>query len=274
MKKSLLAILLLCFALVGCNKSANNQAAGEATAEGEDNKIVIGVSPVPHGEIINGLSEQFKEAGLDVEVVTFDDYIQPNEQLAAGDLDANYFQHGPYLDEFCKQNNLDLVSIGNVHIEPIALYSDKIKDVSELKDGDEIIIPNDPSNGGRALILLDKIGIIKLKDNTNLLSTENDIAENPKNIKIVPMEAQNIPNTYTDAAAAVINSNYAIGAGLNPNSDALVVEDIDSPYANLVAVRNGEENQEKFKKLMEVLQSEDSKKFIEEKYDGAIIPAF
>ena len=274
MKKSLLAILLLCFALVGCNKSANNQAAGEATAEGEDNKIVIGVSPVPHGEIINGLSEQFKEAGLDVEVVTFDDYIQPNEQLAAGDLDANYFQHGPYLDEFCKQNNLDLVSIGNVHIEPIALYSDKIKDVSELKDGDEIIIPNDPSNGGRALILLDKIGIIKLKDNTNLLSTENDIAENPKNIKIVPMEAQNIPNTYTDAAAAVVNSNYAIGAGLNPNSDALVVEDIDSPYANLVAVRNGEENQKKFKKLMEVLQSEDSKKFIEEKYDGAIIPAF
>lgn len=274
MKKSLLVILLLCFALVGCNKSANNQAAGEATAEGEDNKIVIGVSPVPHGEIINGLSEQFKAAGLDVEVVTFDDYIQPNEQLAAGDLDANYFQHGPYLDEFCKQNNLDLVSIGNVHIEPIALYSDKIKDVSELKDGDEIIIPNDPSNGGRALILLDKIGIIKLKDNTNLLSTENDIAENPKNIKIVPMEAQNVPNTYTDAAAAVINSNYAIGAGLNPNSDALVVEDIDSPYANLVAVRNGEENQEKFKKLMEVLQSEDSKKFIEEKYDGAIIPAF
>ena len=274
MKKSLLAILLLCFALVGCNKSANNQAAGEATAEGEDNKIVIGVSPVPHGEIINGISEQFKEAGLDVEVVTFDDYIQPNEQLAAGDLDANYFQHGPYLDEFCKQNNLDLVSIGNVHIEPIALYSDKIKDVSELKDGDEIIIPNDPSNGGRALILLDKIGIIKLKDNTNLLSTENDIAENPKNIKIVPMEAQNIPNTYTDAAAAVINSNYAIGADLNPNSDALVVEDIDSPYANLVAVRNGEENQEKFKRLVEVLQSEDSKKFIEEKYDGAIIPAF
>jgi D-methionine transport system substrate-binding protein len=263
MKKSLLAILLLCFALVGCNKSANtNNAGAEAEAGGDDNKIVIGVSPVPHGEIINGLSEQFKEAGLDVEVVVFDDYIQPNEQLAAGDIDANYFQHGPYLKDFCEQNKLDLVSIGNVHIEPIALYSDKIKDISELKDGDEIIIPNDPSNGGRALILLDKIGIIKLKDNTNLLSTENDIAENPNNIKIVPMEAQNIPNTYTDAAAAVINSNYAIGAGLNPNTDALVMEDIDSPYANLVAVRKGDENKEKFKKLMEVLHSEDCKKFI------------
>ncbi|MCD1147923.1 MetQ/NlpA family ABC transporter substrate-binding protein [Peptoniphilus sp. KCTC 25270] len=276
--KKLAGLLSLSLLLVGCGgaNTANNANTGngEAGAEAENNKIVVGVSPMPHGEIVEALQPQFEAAGLEVEVVTFDDYVQPNEQLAAGDLDANYFQHQPYLDEFTQQNDLELTSIGNVHIEPIGFYSDKIKNLDELQDGDEVIIPNDPTNGGRALIMLDKAGVIQLKDNTNLSSTENDIVENPKNLKFQALEAQGIPNVYQDAALAAINSNYALGAGLNPVTDAVLLEDADSPYANIVAVRTGEEGQEKFKKFMEVLNSAEAKKFIEEKYQGAVIPAF
>ncbi|MDO5041292.1 MAG: MetQ/NlpA family ABC transporter substrate-binding protein [Peptoniphilus sp.] len=270
--KKILILLTLSLLLVGC--AGGNNKKEEAVNPAEDNKIVIGVTPVPHEEIIKAFEQQFKDAGLEVEIVVFDDYIQPNEQLAAGDLDANFFQHKPYLDEFAAQNKLDLVSIGGVHIEPMAVYSDKLSSLDELQEKDEIIIPNDPTNGGRALIMLDKEGIIKLEDNTNLSSTENDIAENPKNLTFVPMDAQNIPNTYKDAAAAIINSNFAIGAGLSPTEDSLLIEPKDSPYANIVVVRTGEEEKEKFKKFMEILNSDDVKEFIEEKYQGAIIPAF
>lgn len=277
--KKILAVVGLSLALVGCGNGAQkaNQAgnAKEATkTEVADNTIKIGVSPTPHAEIIEALQPQFEEAGLKVEAVVFDDYIQPNEQLAAGDLDANYFQHGPYLEEFTKQNNLELTSVGNVHIEPMGVYSDKVKTVEEIKDGGEILIPNDATNGGRALLLLEQAGLIKLKDSSNLLSTEADIVENSKNLKFVAMEAQNIPNTYKDAELAVINANYALGAGLVPSKDALLLESGDSPYANLVAVRTGEEGQEKFKKLIEVLNSDAAKKVIEEKFEGAVVPAF
>lgn len=277
--KKILAVVGLSLALVGCGNEAQkaNQAgnAKEATkTEVADNTIKIGVSPTPHAEIIEALQPQFEEAGLKVEAVVFDDYIQPNEQLAAGDLDANYFQHGPYLEEFTKQNNLELTSVGNVHIEPMGVYSDKVKTVEEIKDGGEILIPNDATNGGRALLLLEQAGLIKLKDSSNLLSTEADIVENSKNLKFVAMEAQNIPNTYKDAELAVINANYALGAGLVPSKDALLLESGDSPYANLVAVRTGEEGQEKFKKLIEVLNSDGAKKVIEEKFEGAVVPAF
>lgn len=281
MNKKILAVLGLTLALVGCGNNSQNKANSDtnegnktATTQTASNVIKIGVSPTPHGEIIEALQPQFKEAGLDVEAVVFDDYVQPNEQLAAGDLDANYFQHAPYLEEFKKQNNLDLTSIGNVHIEPMGVYSAKIKSIQEVKDGGEVIIPNDATNGGRALLLLEQAGLIKLKDNTNLLSTEADIVENSHNLKFVAMEAQNIPNTYQDAELAIINANYALGANLTPSKDALLLESGDSPYANLVAVRTGEEGQEKFKKLMEVLNSEDARKVIEEKFDGAVIPAF
>lgn len=280
MKKKFLAVLGLSLALVGCANAKEettqqaNQANTTAQTETTDNVIKIGVSPTPHAEIIEALQPEFKEAGLEVEAVIFDDYVQPNEQLAAGDLDANYFQHGPYLEEFTKQNNLDLVSIGNVHIEPMGVYSAKIKSVQEVTDGGEVLIPNDATNGGRALLLLEQAGLIKLKDSTNLLSTEADIVENPHNLKIVALEAQNIPNTYQDAELAVINANYALGAGLNPANDAIILESGDSPYANLVAVRNGEETQEKFKKLIEVLNSDAARKVIEEKFEGAVVPAF
>lgn len=246
-KLFLLGSVVLSLALTGCGGAKKNDAKAEAPADG-DNKIVIGVSPTPHGEIIEGLKPEFEKEGLDVEVVNFDDYIQPNLQLEAGDLDANYFQHKPYLDSFTEERNIDdLDVLGYVHIEPMAIYSEKYKSVDEIEDGAEIIIPNDPSNGARALILLEDAGLIKLKDKTNLNSTEKDIAENPKNLKFTAMDAPSIAQVYKDAGAAVINSNFAIGQGLDPTKDSIFLEPTDSPYANLVAIRKEDADKEKFK---------------------------
>ena len=273
-KLFLLGSVVLSLALTGCGGAKKEDVKAEAPADG-DNKIVIGVSPTPHGEIIEGLKPEFEKEGLDVEVVNFDDYIQPNLQLEAGDLDANYFQHKPYLDSFTEERNIDdLAVLGYVHIEPMAIYSEKYKSVDEIEDGAEIIIPNDPSNGARALILLEDAGLIKLKDKTNLNSTEKDIAENPKNLKFTAMDAPSIAQVYKDAGAAVINSNFAIGQGLDPTKDSIFLEPTDSPYANLVAIRKEDADKEKFKKFLKVLNSEEAKKFIEEKFKGAVIPAF
>lgn len=281
-KLFLLGSLVLSLTLTACGgakqetKEANaKEEPAQATEKLDDNKIVIGVSPTPHGEIVEGLKPEFEKAGLDVKVVNFDDYVQPNLQLEAGDLDANYFQHKPYLDSFTEERNItNLDVLGFVHIEPMALYSDKYKSVDEIEDGAEIIIPNDPSNGARALILLEDAGLIKLKDKTNLNSTEKDIAENPKNLKFTAMDAPSIAQVYKDSGAAVINSNFAIGQGLDPVNDSIFIESKDSPYANLVAVRKDEKDAPKFKKLIEVLNSDAAKKLIEEKFKGAVIPAF
>ena len=273
-KLFLLGSVVLSLALTGCGGAKKGDAKVEVPADG-DNKIVIGVSPTPHGEIIEGLKPEFEKEGLDVEVVNFDDYIQPNLQLEAGDLDANYFQHKPYLDSFTEERNIDNLDVlGYVHIEPMALYSEKYKSVDEIEDGAEIIIPNDPSNGARALILLEDAGLIKLKDKTNLNSTEKDIAENPKNLKFTAMDAPSIAQVYKDSGAAVINSNFAIGQGLDPTKDSIFLESKDSPYANLVAIRKEDADKEKFQKFLKVLNSEESKKFIEETFKGAVIPAF
>lgn len=278
MKKKLFAIVLgLVLILTACGGKKDDQKAQTPAenAPAESNEIVIGVSPVPHEEIIENLMDDFKEAGLDVKVVVFDDYVQPNIQTNEGDLDLNFFQHQPYLDAFNQEQGTDLVSLGGVHIEPLGVYSDKIGSLNDLPEGGTVIIPNDSSNGARALLILEKNGVIKLKDSTDVKATEQDIVENPKNIKFVAMEAASIAGVYKDADAAIINSNYALGAGLNPNTDAIAIEDaVDNPYANIVAVKNGREGEEKFKKFMEVLQSEKTKKFIEEKYQGAVIPAF
>lgn len=273
-KLFLLGSVVLSLALTGCGGAKKDDTKAEAPADG-DNKIVIGVSPTPHGEIIEGLKPEFEKEGLDVEVVNFDDYIQPNLQLEAGDLDANYFQHKPYLDSFTEERNIDNLDVlGYVHIEPMALYSEKYKSVDEIEDGAEIIIPNDPSNGARALILLEDAGLIKLKDKTNLNSTEKDIAENPKNLKFTAMDAPSIAQVYKDSGAAVINSNFAIGQGLDPTKDSIFLEPTDSPYANLVAIRKEDADKEKFQKFLKVLNSEEAKTFIEETFKGAVIPAF
>lgn len=285
MKKifTLLLALTLLTSLVACNKSTGNTNNDKAetgsetkteTQTDDDNKIIIGVSPVPHAEITEALKDEFAKEGLDVEVKVFDDYVQPNLALDQGDIDANFFQHIPYLENFSKERGLNLVSLGSVHIEPMGLYSDKIKSLDELKDGDEVLIPNDPSNGRRALLLLEKNGLITLKDDTKEDITEKDIDQNTKNLKFTPIEAANIPNVYKDAALAAINTNFALGAGLNPSADALALEDKDSPYANIIAVRKGDETKDKFQKLIKVFQSDACKKFIEDTYKGEIYPAF
>lgn len=269
MSKRIFTFLFCCFvvitsaAVVSCEKNSRS----------DDSKIVIGVSPVPHEEIIRALKSDFEAEGIDVEIRVFDDYVQPNLALSSGDLDANFFQHTPYLESFCQERNLKLVSIGAVHIEPIAFYSKKIQSIGELKEGDEILIPNDATNGGRALLLLQKAGLITLKDQTDIHATEADIIENKLKLKFTALDAANIANVYGDVAGGVINTNFALSAGLSPK-DAIVREDKDSPYANIVAVRAGEEGKEKFIKLMKVLHSDKCKDFIIKTYNSAIYPAF
>lgn len=265
MKRILVVLIagLLVLSFVGCGQNKSNE-----------NLIRIGVSPEPHAKIIELIKDDLEKQGIKVEIIEFTDYVKPNLALAEGELDANFFQHEPHMNNFKEENNIDIVSIGAVHVEPMGLYSSKYSSIDELKDNCEIAIPNDPTNGGRALLLLQKYGLIKLRDGVGILATENDIIENPKNIKFVPLEAAQLPRVLDDVDGAVINGNYALEAGLVPTRDALILEDKDSPYANIVAVRAGEENQEKFKKLMEALHSEKVRKFIEENYNGGVIPAF
>ena len=211
---------------------------------------------------------------MNLKVVEFSDYVQPNMALSDKSLDANFFQHKPYLDDFVKQHNLKLVSYVPVFIAPIAIYSKTLKKPSDIAEGATVSIPNDPTNGGRALAILEKAGLLKLKEGVGVLATANDIVDNPKNLKITEAEAAMLPRTLDDVDLAVINSNFAMEAKLNPTKDALFIEAKDSPYANIVAVRKGDENRPEIQKLMKALNSPEVKKFIEEKYQGAIIPAF
>jgi D-methionine transport system substrate-binding protein len=266
LKKIVLFILItiLSFSfLTGCGKGKN-----------DENLIRIGVSPEPHKKIVELVKDDLEKEGIKVEIIEFTDYIKPNLALSEGELDASFFQHEPYMNSFKEEKNIDIVSIGGVHIEPMGLYSSKYKSIDEIKDGSEIAIPNDATNGGRALLLLEEHGIIKLKDGVDILATENDIVENPKNLKFRPLEAAILPRVLNDVDGAIINGNYALEANLVPTKDAILLEDKDSPYANIIAIRGGEENQERFKKLMKALQSDKVKKFIEENYKGGVIPAF
>ena len=258
MKKILALLVALALFVVSCGK-------GE--------KLKVGATPVPHGEFLKLVKDDLKKQGVDLEIVQFNDYILPNKALADKSIDANFFQHVPYMEDFAKRNNIPLVSVGNVHLEPMALYSKKIKNIKDLKPNDTLIIPNDPTNGGRALILLDKAGIIKLKDNKKLDSTTKDIASNPKKIKIVTLSNEQIAPRLVEVAGAIINSNFAINAGVTKN-EIILQEDKNSPYANVVTVLKGNENDPRIQKLMKALQSEKVKKYIEEKYDGRVIPAF
>lgn len=265
MKKILSLLLILALSL--------SLLAGCSAKTSENNEIKIGVSPNPHKQLVSLVLDELKEQGIDVKIIEFTDYVQPNLALDAGDLDANFFQHGPYFEKFIQKEDLDLVSLGNVHIEPMALYSNDFTSVDDLKDGAKIAIPNDTVNGGRALILLENNGLLKLKKDAGLEATENDIVENPHNFKITALEAAALPTTLQDVDAAVINGNYALDAGLNPLKDGLIIEDGNSPYANLIAVRKGEENEDKFVKLLKALQSDKVKKYIEETYNGGVAPA-
>lgn len=283
MKKNLKK--LLAFALsssllfVGCSSGTTTQetkteTTATETTTTEPQTIKIGATPEPHAAILEFVKPILEKEGITLDIQVFNDYVIPNTSLEEKDLDANFFQHQPYLDEFNAQKGTHIVSIGTVHVEPMAIYSNKVKSLEELADGATVSIPNDPTNGGRALILLQKQGLITLKDGAGLTATDKDITENPKNLKFELLDAAQLPRTLDDVDVSVINTNYALEAGLDPTKDAIAVEDKESPYANIVAVREGETEDPRFVALMKVLNSEETRKFIEETYKGAIVPAF
>lgn len=278
MKKIIALILAISLTLVGtagCSVKPIEQAISAAPIEAPKVIVIkVGATPIPHAELLNFVKPLLEKENIKLEIIEFQDYVQPNTALVDNELDANFFQHQPYLDSFNKEKNQNLVSAGSVHVEPLGLYSKSIKNISELKDGAEIAIPNDPSNASRALLLLQSNGILKLKDGGSITSTEKDIVENLKNLKIILAEAAQLPRVLEDVDAAIINTNYALPANLNPVKDALIIEGKDSPYANNIVVRNGDQERPEIKKLVKVLNSPEVKKFIEEKYQGAVVPAF
>lgn len=254
------------------------EAADDTASAGEGlKKIVVGASPAPHAEILDAAKEVLASKGYELDIVEYTDYVLPNNALDSGDLDANYFQHKPYLDSFNDQNGTKLVSAGAIHYEPFGIYAGKTASLDELKDKATVLVPNDMSNEARALLLLEAQGLIKLKDGVGLEATRNDIVENAKNLDIVELEAAQLPRSLQDSDIAVINGNYAIEAGLKV-SDALATEDSQSlaatTYGNIVAVREGGENSEAVKALVEALTSPEVKRFMEEKYEGAVVPLF
>lgn len=277
-KKSIISVILagvLAIGLIGCG-SVSTSSDIVITDSKEDKVIKIGVSPEPHKAIVDVAVPLLEKEGYKVEITEFNDYVQPNTAVSEGSLDANYFQHLPYLNEQNESKGLNLVSVGAVHLEPMGLYSKTIKSLDDLKEGDTIAIPNDPSNEARALKLLASSGVIKVSEGE--LITPKDITENPKKLEFSELEAASVPRALDDVTAAVINGNYAIPAGFSPSKDAIVLEDKDSeaakPYANIIAVKKGNENKEKVQALVKALTSPEVKQFIEEKYDGAVIPVF
>ena len=237
--------------------------------------ITIGASVTPHAVILNHLADQFEKEGYELKVVEFTDFVQPNNALEAGDLDANYFQHQPYLDNFNEENGTDIVSVGaNLYI-PMAIFSEKLTNLDSIPDGATIAVPNDTTNEARALLLLQENGFIKLKDGVDIKATVMDIEDNPHNLEFVEMDAAQIPRAIKDTDLAIVNGNYALDAGLNLD-DALLIESSDSTtaqtYANVIAVRAGEENTEKTKVIVKILTSDETKQYIQDSFNGAVLP--
>jgi D-methionine transport system substrate-binding protein len=257
--------------LAACD-SKETKKVEETKVEAKQTVIKIGATPVPHVEILEAVKPLLKAKGYDLEIVEFTDYVTPNIAVNEGELDANFFQHLPYLEEFNKNKNTDLVKTVNVHLEPMGLYSNKIKALSELEDGATIAVPNDPTNESRALDILVKEGLLTFKDVD--FKTVVDIIENPKNLKIKELDAPQLPRVLDEVDAAIINTNYALSANLNPLKDALIIESKDSPYANIIVVKKGNENKDSIKALNEVINSAEIKTFIKEKYQGSIVEAF
>ena len=275
---SVAAVAGLALALTACGGSGSSTAATTATSsDSSDNVITVGASPSPHAEILDAIKDELASEGYELKVVEYNDYVQPNVALSDGDLDANYFQHLPYLENYNEENGTDLVSAAAVHFEPMGLYAGKSSDINNVPDGAKIAVPSDATNEARALLLLQDQGVIKLKDGVGLEATANDIEENPHNIELVEVEAAAVARTLEDADFGVINGNYALSAGLD-TSAALASEGADSEaaqtYANIVAVRNGDEESDKTKALVKALTSETARKFIEEQYQGSVIPVF
>ncbi len=267
MKKTLFRSTLIAatFALAACGRSG-----GEAGSE----RLTVAATAVPHAEILEVVKPILEKEGLQLDVRVFNDYVQPNDQVAQKQIDVNYFQTEPYLDAYNRDRGSQLVTIVGVHIEPFGAYSRRFKSLADLPQGAEVAIPNDPSNNSRALILLDKAGVIKLKDPSNALSTQRDIIENPKQLKFRELDSAMLPRVLEQVDLAMINTNYALDAGLNPTQDALVIESKDSPYVNFLVGRPDNKDDPRVQKLAKALTSPEVKAFIEQKYHGAVLPAF
>ncbi len=267
------AVLVGALAGCGAKKDSSSDTKKETTK-----KIVIGASPSPHADILKVAKKELKKEGYELEIKEYSDYVQPNTALESGDLDANYFQHKPYLDDFNKQKKTHLVSAGTIHYEPFGIFPGKTKSLKDLKNGATVAVPNDTTNEARALLLLQDQGLIKLKDGAGLTATKKDIVENKKDLAIKEIEAAQIPRSLKDVDIAVVNGNYALEAGLKVNKDALATEDADSigakTYGNIVAVKKGNEKSAATKALVKALKSDAVKKYINDKYDGAVVPLF
>jgi D-methionine transport system substrate-binding protein len=263
MRKTYIVLAVILSLFIGC---------GDKTAKNEPKEIVVAATPVPHAEILEAIKPLLAKEGYTLKIQVFSDYVIPNIATENGEVLANFFQHEPYLNEFNKNKGTHLLKTTAVHIEPMGVYSKKIKSLSELADNSSVAIPNDPTNGGRALDVLQSAGLIKLADKE--IKTKLDIIENPKNLKIQELEAAQLPRTLEDFDIAVINTNYALAANLNPLKDALAIEAKDSPYANILVVKAGNENLSAVKAIDKALTSDIVRNFIREKYQGAIIEAF
>ena len=263
MKKKIFALtlaLILALSLAACGGKKSTT-------------LKVAASPTPHAEILNQCVDILKEQGIELVATEYSDYVVPNTAVEDGDEDANYFQHVPYLDDFNAERGTHLVSVAGVHVEPMGLYAGSSASLDAIPDGGKVALPNDATNEGRAL-LLEAQGLIKLTDSSNLASTPKDIAENPKNLEFVELEAAQVPAALDEVDIAAINSNYALGAGLNPVEDALVIESSDSPYVNILVVKEGNENNEAVQALVKALQSDTVKDYINNTFGGAVVPAF
>jgi D-methionine transport system substrate-binding protein len=266
-----LATVLAAAILAACGATSGTDTAASPDTSAP---LRIGATPVPHAEILESIKDRAAAEGLTLDIVEYTDYVQPNVALSEGQLDANYFQHVPYLEEQIKERGYEFTALPGIHLEPLGIYSQKVQSVAEIPDGGTVTIPNDPTNAGRALKLLAAQGLIELKEVEGTV-TVNDIAANPKNLKIKEIEAATLPRTLQDVDAAVINGNYALEAKLDPSKDSLALESPDdNPYVNVVVVRTGTETDPRIVKLEALLRSPEVKAFIEEKYSGTVIPAF
>lgn len=264
MKKYLLLPLLAAsLALSACGKSGS-----------DSQKLVVAATAVPHAEILAVVKPILQREGLELDVRVFNDYVQPNDQLVQKQVDVNYFQTEPYLDAYNRDRKTDLVKVIGVHIEPFGAYSRRFKTLDEVPVGADVVIPNDPSNNSRALILLHKAGLITLKDPTNALATQRDIIANPRQLKFRELDSAMLPRVLDQVDLALINTNYALDAGLNPTEDALAIESKDSPYVNFLVARPDNKDDARVQKLAKALTSPEVKAFIAEKYKGAVLPAF
>lgn len=265
------AVAALCLFAAGCGSTDNTSS--NANASQEKKEVTLGVTPGPQAEIAEEVKKEAAKQGITIRVMEFSDYVTPDVALSNKEIDMNSYQHKPFMDNLVKDKGLKIASVGNTVIAPIGLYSHKIKSLDEIKDGDTVAVPNDPTNGARGILLLQQAGLIKVKDGVKY-PTATDVAENPKHLQIKELEAAQIPRSLDDVTFAAINTNFAMDAGLDPVHDAFFREDKDSPYANILAVHEDDVNNATLQKIVKIYQSDTIKKYIEDHFKGALIPAF